>query len=416
MYHNIDYWRFFLTVNTFNFCWFETLESAKIRVMKIGIFTDSYLPTPSGVAVSVETFRRSLEEAGNEVFIFAPDFKNYQDKISNVFRFPSFFLPIRKDAPIVLPIIDSKFSEIEKIGLDVIHTMHFFTIGSLGQKVAKKINLPLIHTYHTNYEEYVKKYIPLFSQLAKKYIIRRSRNYCNSCDLIISPSTSMAKKIKGYGITTKIKSLPTGISKNNYRTYSKAEFCKKYNIRNTGKLLLFVGRLGEEKNLKFLLKAFEKVQKKIDSNLVFVGSGPLENVYKKIVEEKKIKDKVFFLGFLPNKEVYQIYGACDLFAFPSITETQGIVIVEAMARRLVTVAINKMGPSDIITSGKDGILTELNLEEYSEALAKVLTDDKLRGKLSEGAKETAKKYNQENITKQLLYLYQQAKIIHKQNR
>ncbi len=382
----------------------------KLLRMKIGIFTDSYLPTPTGVAISVETFRKSLEELGHSVSIFAPKFKDYKDKNPNIYRFPSFFVPIRKDAPVVWPIINFQYGNAKRLNLDIVHTMHFFTIGTLGLKTAKRLKLPLVHTYHTNYEAYVKDYASIAAPIAKWYLLNRSRKYCNACDLVISPSPSMAKQIKRYGITTQIEPLPTGINLNDFKpSITQNEFRKKYKVRNKGKLLLFVGRLGQEKNINFLIDCFEEVLKKIDSNLILIGSGPSVNEYKNKVAEKNLKDKVHFLGFLPKKEVNAAYGACDIFTFPSTTETQGIVVVEAMAAGLVPVAINKLGPSDIITNNKDGILCELDKKEFVKNIINVLTNQKLRDRLSSGAIKTANSYSQTEITKKLLALYTQAK-------
>ncbi len=374
--------------------------------MRIGIFTDSYLPTPTGVAVSVETFRQSLTKFGHEVFIFAPKFKDFRDTAKNIYRFPSFFTPVRKDAPVVYPILDAPYDKISKINLNIVHSMHFFTIGTLGLKVAKKYGLPLVHTYHTNYEDYVKSYAPFIARIAKSYLISRSRNYCNQCDLVISPSPSMARKIKSYGITSKITSLPTGINLSEYKNpYTQDEFRAKYKIRKSGKLLLFVGRLGEEKNIKLLIEAFAIISKNNDVNLVFVGSGPSIDEYKNIVKNKKLDERVFFLGFLDKREVNKIYGACDLFVFPSVTETQGLVVVEAMAGGLVPIAMGHLGPSDIITSGRDGVLCKNEVNDFASNVTKVLADNDLRKKLIRGALQTAKTYGQENITKKLIALY-----------
>jgi len=380
--------------------------------MKIGIFTDSYLPAPTGVAVSVETFRQSLVKLGHEVFIFAPKFKNYREKTTNIFRFPAFFLPVRKDAPIVWPIINPNFQQIEKLQLDIIHTMHFFSIGSFGLKVAKRFGLPLVHTYHTNYQEYVKSYVPLISSIAGSYMIYKSRKYCNQCDLIISPSPSMAKIIKSYGIKSEIEPLPTGIETKNFFPTSQEELRKKYAIRSEGKLLLFVGRLGEEKNITFLLESFLQVIKKVDVNLILVGSGPSIEKYKNFVIDHKVEKKVYFLGFLPKKETNIIFGACDLFVFPSITDTQGIVIVEAMAAGLVPVAMNKLGPSDIITDEYDGLLSDLNKIDFQANIIELLTNNNLRQRLAKNALKTAQKYSQDKIVEKLVHLYEKAEKNH----
>lgn len=377
--------------------------------MKIGIFTESYLPTPTGVAISVETFRRSLIEMGHEVYVFCPEFKTFKDKTPNIYRFPSFFFSRRKDAPIVWPFISFDLDNLRKIGFDVIHTMHFFTLGTYGLKIAKKLDIPLVHTYHTNYEEYAKNYVPrALVPLAKRLLIGRSRSYCNKCDLVISPSPSMAKQIKSYGITSQIEPLPTGINLGEFKSLSSDAFRKKYKIRKDGKIILFVGRLGEEKNISFLLDSFIKVLKDVDSNLVFVGSGPAADGYKRRVKKENLSHKVYFLGFLPKAEVNQIYGACDLFAFPSLTDTQGLVVVEAMAAGVVPVAMDKLGPSDIITHGKDGLLSKLNDDDFTNNIIKVLSDDSLRQKLSKNALLTAENYSQDSVTKKLLGLYRKA--------
>lgn len=374
--------------------------------MKIGIFTDSYLPTPTGVAVSVETFRKSLEAAGHEVYIFAPRFKNHKDTNPHVTRYASIFLPVRKDAPIVWPILRPDYPAFKKLELDIVHTMHFFTIGTLGLKVAKRLKIPLVHTYHTLYAEYVKDYVPLIPGLARSYMITRSRNYCNQCNLVIAPSPSMGREVKSYGVTVPIKALPTGIDPDAFRSIAPNELRHKYKIRPEGKLILFVGRLGEEKNIKFLIDAFNKVQEQIDSNLILVGSGPSIEDYKKQVNDLGLNEKVYFLGFLPKPETNQIFGACDTFAFASVTDTQGIVLVEAMAAGTPPVAINKLGPGDIITDGKDGLLTDLNLEHFVAKIVQLLEDDNLRKKLSEVAKKTAQEYAQPKIVEKLITLYE----------
>lgn len=376
--------------------------------MKIGIFTDSYLPTPTGVAVSVETFRRSLEALGHEVYIFAPRFKNQRDSNPRVRRFASFFLPVRADAPIVWPILHPDFASITALRLDLIHTMHFFALGKLGLKVAKKFNLPLVHTYHTLYAEYAKNYVPWgFRGLATRYLIQQSRSYGNQCDLIIAPSPSMGKLIKSYGITVPIEPLPTGIDLGSFKPANPSEFRKKYQIRPKGKLILFVGRLGEEKNIAFLIRAFNKVQKQVPSNLILVGSGPSEADYRKMVSQLGLNDKVYFLGFRPKPETNQIFGSCDIFAFASVTDTQGIVIVEAMAAGTPAVAINRLGPADIISDGRDGLLSDLNPDHFRDKIIQLLTDDKLHARLSLQAKETARQYSQPVIAQRLVNLYEQ---------
>lgn len=376
--------------------------------MRIGIFTDSYLPTPTGVAVSVETFRKELERRGHEVYIFAPEFPGYKDHNPRVYRFVSFFYPSRPDAPICWPIPIPPYRKIADLNLDIIHTQHFFTMGSLGLKVGKKLQIPVVHTYHTYYEKYVATYAPMFlKNIAKSYALWKSRAYCNACDQIISPSPSMKKVLKSYNIKTSIEPIPTGIDIGAFRAMPPDELRGKYGIPADRKILLFVGRLGEEKNIKFLLQAFERIHKRRpDTHLLLIGGGPSEEEYHQIVERSEYRDNITFTGFLKKGETNRIFGACDIFITACATDTQGIVIVEAMAAGIPTVAIDELGPSDIIRDNEDGYLVPLNLSAFTDKILYLLEHDKIRMHFGQAARHNARRFSTENCTDHLLAIYQ----------
>jgi glycosyltransferase involved in cell wall biosynthesis len=375
--------------------------------LKIGIFTDSYLPTPTGIAVSVETFRKGLEHLGHDVYIFAPEFPRYVDHNPRVMRFPSFFTPARSDAPIALPILNKHWQEIEKIGLDIIHTQHFFTLGSFGLQAGKKLHIPVVHTYHTLYVEYTNTYAPFLRGFARWWLIRKSRIYANQCQTIIAPSPSMKKLIRQYGIVTPIEAIPTGIDPDAFTSMTPESLRHKFSIPADRHVLLFVGRLGDEKNIRFLLRAFKIIwQRREKTHLLFIGGGPQEEEYKKIVANQPFHDHITFAGFLPKGETNKIFGACDLFVFPSITDAQGIVVVEAFAAGIPVVAVNRLGPSDIVRDNEDGFLTPLNEQAFADKVIYLLENEKMRRHFGQAARNNALRFSSANSTRHLVEVYQ----------
>lgn len=379
--------------------------------MNIGIFTECYKPTINGVVISIETFKRELEKLGHQVFIFCPEHKKggFQP---NVFRFPSITLPSPKDYPLALPFLSpSLFHFItSSLSLDIVHTQHIFLMGSLGQKVARTLKIPCLHTYHTLMTEYT-HYFPIKSlrNLVKKIIIFRSRNFCQKANKIIVPSTGMIEVLRSYGIKRPIEVLPTGIYLEEFKRLdlrSKRKILANYGIPFKKKILLYVGRLAEEKNLDFLLKCFLEIKKgEPDAHLVFVGSGPYEKNLKSQILNLKINKEVTLTGFLEKGLANQFFGLADLFVFPSTTDTQGIVLVEAMASSTPCLAINRLGPADIVENEKNGFLTELNKEEFVEKAMILLKDKKLWQKLSEGARKRAKDFEAKKIAQKLVKIY-----------
>lgn len=373
--------------------------------MRIGIFSECYKPTMNGVVISIETFKKSLEKKGHEFFIFAPKTKKYIDQEKDIFRIPSFAWPGQNYYPIALPIfapwVLEKAIELE---LDLIHCQHLFNMGGLGLSVGHKLQIPVVYTYHTLIAEY-NQYFPLAESITKKYLIKKSKNFCNLCDQIVAPSQSMKKVLYRYGVRKPIEVIPTGIEPKKFKRYDSRLLKAKYDIADNEKLLLFVGRLAEEKNLSFLLKAFRLIRKKHHARLIIVGGGPQEAEYKKLCFDLGISEWVIFTGFLDKDETEKIFGSSDIFVFPSITDTQGIVITEAMAAGTPPVAVAKMGPKDIINTGKDGLLTDLTLDDFSGKIGYLLRNPEVLKKMSIEAKKTAIKYSNEVSANKMEKLY-----------
>lgn len=381
--------------------------------MRIGIFTECYKPTINGVVMSIEAFRTELEKKGHQVFIFAPNHKNAEFQ-PNVFRVPSFYLLSPKDYPLTLPYLSYSFlqSTIFSLKLDIIHTQHIFIMGGIGQTLARKNHIPAIHTYHTMMTEYT-HYFPIkfLRGLAKNFIIIRSKRFCNRAKRVIVPSTPMVNVLKSYGVESPIEVLPTGIDLKNFRKLNQNErrtIFKKYHIPFDKKILLFVGRLAQEKNLDFLLESFKLTLSECpNTHLVFVGSGPYETNLKFKIENLKLEENTTLTGFLEKSIANKFFGAADLFVFPSTTDTQGIVLAESLASSTPVVAVNQLGPKDIVKDFQDGYLVPLNKKEFSAKIVGLLKDDRLRKKFSQTAKINVKRFSIENCTKRLIEIYKQ---------
>jgi len=379
--------------------------------MKIGIFTECYKPVMNGVVVSVETFKKALEEKGHEVFVFTSD---NEDAVSepNVYRFPAIVDPKKRVYPVLVPSIEMQKTYLPEDvikQLDIIHAQHMFTAGRLARYAAKRYNKPLIYTYHTLIADYT-HYAGIFSKVVQIYLKNMSKRFCNSCDQLITPSKSMKKILLGYGIKTPIEVVMTGIDPKAYKRVSELanqQLREKYRIDKKDTILLYLSRIAKEKNIDFLFKSFVKIKKAYPAcHLLMVGGGPEEQWCKARVKQLKIDKSVTLTGMLPKEEANEAFGMADLFTFPSVTETQGIVVAEAMASGTPPVAVGKMGPTDLIHDGEDGYLTKLDIKDFTDKVLKLLKDDDLRERFAKAGLKRIKEFSTETSTNQLIGLYE----------
>jgi len=360
--------------------------------MKIGIFTDSYRPYTSGVVRSIETFTHEYIKKGHEVYIFGPDApfsQNRSKREQGIFRFLSVPAPTFSEYAIPIPVSPQLRYTLKKLQLDIIHVQSPFLLGRLGARMAKKFKIPLVFTYHTLYDQYV-HYFPFAKTTSRKVVQYISRDFCNKCDLVITPSSPIKSYLKRMGVNTSIKVIPTGLYLDEFSNTNNKWLRQNFPIMENDNILLFVGRLGKEKNLIFLLKSFEKVlEKHCNVKLVLIGSGPLENHLRNLCRNMNIEDKVIFTGLLPREKIVHAYASADIFTFPSITETQGLVIGEAKASGLPVIAINAFGTSDMVIHGEDGFLCKPSQEEFSSYIINLLDNHELYQNMQQRALENS---------------------------
>ncbi|MFA6193307.1 MAG: glycosyltransferase [Parcubacteria group bacterium] len=379
--------------------------------MRIAIFTNNYLPNPYGVSGSVESFRKEFEKLGHEVYIFAPHWRDYHDKNPNVFRYPSISIRLKK-IKYPLPVLYSrKISKIlENFKIDIVHSQHPNLLGSVAMKWAKKKSIPIIFTWHTLYDQYTHFFSFIPEKFAAWWAIRNAKNYANKCDQIVVPTPSVGEIIKKWGVTRKnITAIPTGVEEDQFAAPDRESIRKKYEIKSDEILLFVMTRLTEEKNMEFLLDAALNIlQKNSSAKLMICGDGNLKNTLERKVLDAGLGEKVIFPGIVSNREKKDYYAVGDIFVYASKSETQGMVLTEAMYAGLPIVAVRATGVKDIVENNKTGFLVGENKQEFSGAVQKLIDDEDLRKKFGEEGKRIAReKYTAKVCAKKMIDVYEE---------
>ncbi|OGC36368.1 hypothetical protein A2311_02380 [candidate division WOR-1 bacterium RIFOXYB2_FULL_48_7] len=360
--------------------------------MRIAFFADSYKPYLSGVTNSAEILVNELRSLGHKVYVLAPRYPGHQDTDPDIIRFPSFsggYPKFRLAIPYARNIPE----------VDVIHSHSPFQAGLLARFIARRRSIPLVYTFHTLFTRYVHyaKFVPRAA--AKLGITAYLRSYCQGVDQIIAPSEMARRALRAWHISRPITVIPTGIEIDKYQD-RRQQLRQRYNIKEAEKVLLYAGRLSKEKNLPFILKAFNKLAVG-GTKLVLVGGGPL------LAELKKNKSpKVILTGEIGYPEILSYYSLGDIFVFASTTETQGLVIAEAKTAGLPVVALFAGGLVGSVRSGLDGYLLPRNLDNYILHLQRLLSDDALRRQFGQAARADAvERFASRTVAKQVETVY-----------
>ena len=373
--------------------------------LHVGVFTDSYLPRISGVVQSVETFVTELRRQGHHASIYAPAYRGYTDADPDVVRFPSVRPPGHPDFPLAIPLDRQFLAKVRSKRLTVIHTHSPFLMGAAGRYAARRLRLPLVFTHHTMYAEYV-HYVPLVSQrFSREVVTRYTARYCNRCAGVIAPSRAVRDWLHRIGVTTPITVLATaGFEPERFERLDPSWVRPRYGVPPEVPLVITVGRLAPEKRFDVLLTAFARAVAGDSARLLVVGGGPQEAVLRRLVGELGIGPQVIFTGPLPHDRVLDCYAAADVFAFASPTETQGLVIVEAMAAGLPVAAVGAGGVAEVV-GAEGGLLTDPNPSALGAAIRRLLEDAQLRLSLAARGRVAARAYAIQTLTHQLVELY-----------
>ncbi len=303
--------------------------------MRIGLFTDTYYPEVNGVANSVFQLKKELEDRGHQVYVFTVSNPAVKEKEKHVYRMKSIACPLLKERRMSCSVFRHWFQVIRDLHLDIIHTQTEFTVGHIGRRAARKLRIPLVHTYHTIYEDYT-HYLKIPGNEKLKGVIRSmSCVCCDHADEVIVPTDKVKSLLLSYGVQRPILVQPTGIQLSKFGMADWKEVIKlkeKYQIESKHHVLVSIGRLSREKNLQEIIGFMSRL-KEFDPlvRLLIVGDGPERGNLEELVREKKLTSYVFFTGEADWKEIQNYYAAGDVFTCASTSETQGLTYAEALA-------------------------------------------------------------------------------------
>ncbi len=384
-----------------------------MRILKI---SDVYFPRVNGVSTSIRTFTEEFTKSGHEVTLIAPRYPVGEKDEADIVRIPSRYLPMDpEDRMMHARAIKRLCPELKRRQFDIIHIHTPFVAHYLGLWLSRRLGIPAVESYHTYFEEYLDLYLPWLPRKLLRYIARRlSRNQCNAVNVSIVPTRPMLDVLDSYGVTGEIEIIPTGIPSERFRDGQGQWFRQEYGIAASREVLLYVGRVAHEKNIDFLIRMLERmVIKRPQVLLVIAGEGPARAGLIQQVHAKGLSGQVLFVGYLSRKhELANCYAAADIFVFASNTETQGLVLLEAMQTGTPVVTTAVMGTAEIMRDGLGGLIAKEDVDDFAGKVDAVLSDESLRKRLMKEAYEKAQSWDAGLMAQKMLELYDRQRSLH----
>lgn len=382
------------------------MQDLELQDMRIGMMADAYKPHISGITNVIALNKQFLEKAGYEVYVFTFGGGDYVDDEPNIIR--------TRGVPLVdtgLYVSARHSSEAQKIlkKMDIIHVHHPFTSGQLAIRYCRAQGIPLVFTNHTRYDLYAHAYLPMVPDaLGDAFLRAYMPAFCKACDLVIAPSPGLKKVLINLGVESSIEVIPNGVDIHPFRSVENPISRQELGFSEDDILLTYMGRVGPEKNLPFLLRAFAGIAKTYDNvSLLIMGDGPERENLEDRVRVMGMNDKVKFTGMIPYSELPAYMAAADVFATASVTEVHPLSVIEALASGLPVVGIQSPGVGDTVEDGVTGYLApEEDLAVYTAKLSRIITDHQARTQMSLNAKEVSLKYSIENTTQIMIDRYQ----------
>lgn len=382
--------------------------------MRIGMFSDAYLPQISGVVTSIMVLTNELRKKGHTVYIITTEHKDVKvEKDPFVVRLKGINVPLKgfKDYQLVMHAEKKYEEEIEKLELDVIHINTEFTIGRLGLSLAKKNNIPVIYTVHTMYEDYMHFVIPFGKKLLRRpyisYVKKYMKKFCDASKYVILPNEKVVSIINKYQINCNYEIIPTGLyldkfNKENYNYNDILNIKDKYGIKNE-LVFIYVGRISKEKSIDVLITEFSKLEND-DVKFLIVGDGPAKKDLVHLAKVKEKKGRIIFTGQVPWDEVGLYYQVGDIFLNASKTETQGLTYIEALASNLPVIVKYDTNLDSIVTNNQNGLFYNNN-DEIIDCMKKVIEDVDFRNQLINNSRESVYKFSSEAFGSKVEELY-----------
>lgn len=373
--------------------------------MRIGMMADIYKPHISGITTYISLNKQELEKAGHEVFVFTFGDVDYKDEETNVIRSRG------------VPIIDTGYylnfgykREARKLlkTMDIVHLHHPFLSGSIGLRICRPRGIPLVFTNHTRYDLYAQAYLPVLPYVISETMLQAYMPaFCRACNLVIAPSAGMREVLVRLGVDVDIHVVPNGVNLRPYLDNQQLVDRQKFGIGSEDVVLIYVGRLGPEKNLPFLLRSFAGTANAYDKvRLLIVGDGPERDNLQDRVNAMGIQKKVVFTGMVPYQSLPGYLHMADAFITASITEVHPLSVIEAMAAGLPVLGIDSPGVGDIIRDGVTGLISSDDLATFTAQMVRLVSQPELRSEMSQHARQESEQYSIERTAMLMLDLYE----------
>jgi glycosyltransferase involved in cell wall biosynthesis len=399
--------------------------------MRILMISDAYFPRVNGVSTSIQTFSRELTDKGHEVTLIAPDYRpspgsrdqravspgndapdeqrNLESEGFEIIRIPSRYLPIDPEDRILRPSRIRRHRErFARVGFDLVHIQTPFVAHYAGLGLSRRLGVPVVESYHTYFEQYLDKYVAILPSSWLRLAARRfSAAQCGDVDALVVPSRAMLSVLETYGVRTPAAVIPTGIELDQFAHGDGERFRRLYGIPPARPVLVHVGRLAFEKNIDFLLRMLVRVKREIpDVLLVIAGEGPARSRLESLTAELGLRNNLLFVGYVSREgALADCYCAGDAFVFASRTETQGLVLLEAMALGIPVVSTAVMGTREVLEGGQGSLIAAEDEADFATKAACLLADDELRATLATQARVHARSWSAPLLADRMLDFY-----------
>ncbi|MDQ0201562.1 glycosyltransferase family 4 protein [Neobacillus ginsengisoli] len=367
--------------------------------MKLAIFTDTFYPDINGAARTLKRFCHYLDAQNISFKVFAPDSYPSEYASSHIYRLKSLSFFLYPECRLALPNLHRIKSELQSFAPDLIHVATPFNIGLCGVYFAKKLNIPLVGSYHTDFDHYLHYYdLQFLSKILWKYM----NWFHRSCEKLFVPSNETLEQLKQHGFSN-LEIWPRGVDCQVFHPFYDKKAVRKHYGVSKKYLLTYVGRLAPEKDVHTLLAVAKSLPPELNENIHWfvIGDGPLREEL-----EKEAPLNMSFTGYLKGEKLAEVYSASDLFVFPSATETFGNVVLEALASGTPVIGANAGGVKNIVKPGENGYLCKPGyVPEFAGAIARLLNNESLRKQMGWEGRNYALEQKWDKIFENLLWHY-----------
>jgi glycosyltransferase involved in cell wall biosynthesis len=378
--------------------------------MRVLFISDVYFPRVNGVSTSIRTFRQDLANCGVETLLVTPQYESSgQDEESGLLRVPSGRVPgDPEDRRMHWGALAQTLDRLPRGELDVVHVHTPFIAHYAGARFAKRANIPCVATYHTFFEEYLHHYVPVLPRRIGRFLARSfTRSQCDDVQALIAPSDPMRDILLEYGVSTPVHVIPTGLAADRFQPGDGNRFRAQAGLPLDRPLVTYIGRVAHEKNIEFLVQVFTKVRESVPGAvLVIAGEGPARESLRHLVASLGLEREVHFAGYLDrDTALLDCYAAANVFVFASRTETQGLVLLEAMAQGAPVVSTAELGTRSILKPGCGALIVEEQRDAFAAAVARVLQAPSLQNELAERGRTYARTWSSSTMARRLAELY-----------